>query len=446
MPRPPQAGDGRVPDTGAAAQERLRHVSLDLEEAKSAAGNEWQEVAGRALRNNVLCWGLPPAGCGVAAACMACSGCFSAQCVLAATAGTLAGGAAGLAYGNFVYCREAKASATAAYVDDIETLDRFKALVEDIRKARPVLRLGIVCRHLESSTDYDSNGESSTSSYWVETHRASQDFSGFAAVFDETLSADDMWALVAENHGRIVDDELLLVQMHINALPVSDASQEELRRHAQNWFDAERCDSEQLYSWSWELDTNGSLVWPSGGRMTLISGSSRPEWLSKEGFDKAVCRGCAYCYRKKLFGNARKINFAINKHFSMPGAPAANPADLQFSVRNAVPKMAPFLPAVPTAVYCPPVAISAAPSQQNSMTASQKAAGVVKFGAQQAVPVTVPLKPQQTSGCSACGAAYVAGAKFCRSCGKVQPSGCSGCGVVNAEGARFCKGCGQPSS
>ena len=274
MPRPPQAGDGRVPDTGAAAQERLRHVSLDLEEAKSAAGNEWQEVAGRALRNNVLCWGLPPAGCGVAAACMACSGCFSAQCVLAATAGTLAGGAAGLAYGNFVYCREAKASATAAYVDDIETLDRFKALVEDIRKARPVLRLGIVCRHLESSTDYDSNGESSTSSYWVETHRASQDFSGFAAVFDETLSADDMWALVAENHGRIVDDELLLVQMHINALPVSDASQEELRRHAQNWFDAERCDSEQLYSWSWELDTPGSFVWPSGGRMTLISGQS----------------------------------------------------------------------------------------------------------------------------------------------------------------------------
>jgi len=426
-------------------------IARDLENAETAAGSEWDEVKGKALLCNILCWALPL---------------FGACC----------------------YCHEAKQSPTAQYVHDIQTMDRFKALVEDIRKAQPVLRLNICCWHTESRTDSEGN----TSTHTVVTKTASEDISGFAAVLDETLSADDMWALVAETHRPVVEGEILLVQVHINALPVSEHSLEQLRVRALNWFNVQQSDVNQDYSWSWELDTSGfQTLWPSGGRLTLAPGSSKPEWLSQEEFERSVTLGCAYCYRKKLFESARKIDFHVNKHFQMPGTPAVGPEAVPFSVRKGVPKMAQYLPPAPTPVWCPDVgaggvplsavpfgAQQTAPLQQNSMGAHNLTVGVtvevlspkgawrvanvcgvneatgevqihyegfasqydewihmsssrirsptqqqqssmdaVPLGAQQ----VAPSQPQQAAHCPACGTANVSGAKFCHECGQMWP-------------------------
>ena len=377
----------RYPETVVTARHRVVQIARDLENAESAAASEWGDVQCKALFCNILCWTLPI---------------FGACC----------------------YCIEANASPTAQYVHDIQTMQHFKALVEDIRKARPVLRLGIQCSHTE--THSDGNGGQSTRT--VVTKTASEEFSGFAAVLDETPSADEMWALVAETHRPIVEGEVLLVQVHINALPMNEASQEALRAHALHWFNAQKSDQTQVYSWSWEMDTSGfQTQWPSGGRLTLVPGSNKPEWLSPDKFQRSLCLGCAYCYRKKLFENARKVNFHINKHFQMPGTPAVGPEAVTFSVRKGVPKMAQFLPPVPTPVWCP--------------TAAQNAGGVpvsaAPFGAQQAAPLSqnsmaaVPLGAERagpsqpaattTSYCPECGAAKKAGTKFCSQCGQAQP-------------------------
>ena len=87
-----------------AARHRLVQIAHDLENTESAAASEWDKVKCKALFCNIICWTL----------------------ILAPA-----------------YCDEANASPTAQYVHDIQTMDRFKALVEDMRKARPVLRLKI---------------------------------------------------------------------------------------------------------------------------------------------------------------------------------------------------------------------------------------------------------------------------------------------------------------
>jgi len=305
-----------------AARHRLVQIAHDLENTESAAASEWDKVKCKALFCNIICWTL----------------------ILAPA-----------------YCDEANASPTAQYVHDIQTMDRFKALVEDMRKARPVLRLKIRCYHQTSS---DGEDRQYSKEETIDLHN-------FAAVLDETLSADDMCALVAETHRPIVEHELVLVQVHVNALPVSEDSLKQLRLQAMNWFNQQKSDIYQDYSWSWELDTSGfKTPWPSDGRLALVTGSSRPKWLSQGAWTLSKCLGCAYCYRMKLFANARKIDFHVNKHYQMPGAPAVGPEAVPFAVRNAVPKMAKFLPPAPAPVWCGPSgAQQGAPLQQNSMGA-----------------------------------------------------------------------------
>ena len=92
---------------------------------------------------------------------------------------------------------EAKASRTSQYINDLTTVGAFKALVEAIRKARPVLRLGIACGHTETSTYTDSNGNTQTSKKFVETYRASEDF---------------------DNGGQVAEGDALLVCQWCRAL------------------------------------------------------------------------------------------------------------------------------------------------------------------------------------------------------------------------------------
>jgi membrane protease subunit (stomatin/prohibitin family) len=50
-----------------------------------------------------------------------------------------------------------------------------------------------------------------------------------------------------------------------------------------------------------------------------------------------------------------------------------------------------------------------------------------------------------TAHCTACGAAYTPGAKFCAGCGvalATAPAACPSCGVATDPGAKFCAGCG----
>lgn len=171
------------------------------------------------------------------------------------------------------------------------------------------------------------------------------------------------------------------MQFHINALPLNEYSMEELKSVANDWYSAQKRDSEQYHSWSWELGTPMS----TGGRCAFVMSadpSAKPEWLSQGAFDQAVITGCAYCYRKKLFENARKVNYHVCKHFSMPGvninAEALIAGAQPFSVRRALPVMAPFLPE-PTQVAC------AGRGQINAMPA------VVTLNSMAAVnPVHVP--------------------------------------------------------
>jgi membrane protease subunit (stomatin/prohibitin family) len=53
--------------------------------------------------------------------------------------------------------------------------------------------------------------------------------------------------------------------------------------------------------------------------------------------------------------------------------------------------------------------------------------------------------PAATSHCTACGAAYAPGAKFCAGCGvalATAPAACPSCGVQTEPGSKFCAGCG----
>jgi hypothetical protein len=174
--RPPGAEwNQRFSDEMATAQARVQYMKYDLENADNAAEREWGEVKGKALACNVLCWVLPLIG----------------WCC---------------------YCQEAKTSRTSQYINDLTTVGTFKALVEAIRKARPVQRLGIVCGHTETTHSTDSNANTTTSSRFVETHRASENFDNFAIVLDETIPADDMWALLGEMRGgQVAEGDALLV-------------------------------------------------------------------------------------------------------------------------------------------------------------------------------------------------------------------------------------------
>ena len=174
--RPPQSANNiQFSDEMATAQARVQYMKYDLENADNGAEREWGEVKGQALACNVLCWVLP-------------------------------------LIGTCCYCMEANASSTSQYIKDLTTVGAFKALVEAIRKARPVLRLGIVCGHTETTRSTDSNGNTTTSSRFVETYRASEDIDNFAIVLDETIPADDMWALLGEiRGGQVAEGDTLLV-------------------------------------------------------------------------------------------------------------------------------------------------------------------------------------------------------------------------------------------
>ena len=261
------------------------------------------------------------------------------------------------------------------------------------------------------------------------------------------------------------------MQFHINALPLDQDSMTKLKSVANDWYSAQMRDSQQSYSWSWELGT----PMPTGGRCAFVMStdpSAKPEWLSQGAFDQAVNTGCAYCYRKKLFENARKVNYHVCKHFSMPGVNINDEALIAgaqpFSVRRALPAMAPFLPE-PTQVACagPCQSGSAWPAvlTLNSMARDDPAHWVPPTLATQgwkaavdaqgrtyyqnvltqetrwdlpaATGVGLPpppsllevsgadtSQPQEPGGgvfCPSCGTAAGAGARFCLACGHALP-------------------------
>ena len=64
---------------------------------------------------------------------------------------------------------------------------------------------------------------------------------------------------------------------------------------------------------------------------------------------------------------------------------------------------------------------------------------------QTAQPAAAQAMPAAAGYCSSCGAALVAGARFCPGCGQRVGSGntCPSCGTAVAADAKFCPGCGQ---
>jgi hypothetical protein len=302
--RPAAAGTVRFSDTMQTARAKLAQIKTDLGHSKSAAAEEWEKIKCMALTCNILCWTLPVLGWGC-------------------------------------YCWEAWNSPTAHFVHDIYTMQEFSRLVQSMRKASPMLRLGIKCGHYESSGD---------SEFYKQTYQNHENFTGFSKVQDETPSSEELFDLV----GRVTqqpctEGDIMLVEVHVDALPVDEDSANKLFAYASRWYDQNMRDKIQHFSFEWTLATENlaecmpsdKMTMPSGNRCCVpisLNPASTPEWLSEDAFRREARLGCAYCYRKKIFANSRKVELHVTKHFSMSAESAAIfPKIPPFSLRTAIP-------------------------------------------------------------------------------------------------------------
>jgi hypothetical protein len=360
MGRPAAAANTRFNDTMQIAQAKLAQIKTDLEHSSSAAAEEWESIKCKAGTCNVLCWILPVLG----------------WCC---------------------YCWEAHNSPTAHYVHDIDTMQQFDDRVEAMRKARPVLRLNIECGHNEERTTTDSEGNTSTSTVYVQTFANSTDITGFSKVQDETPSAKELYDLVGRMTRQPLNEgDIMLLEIHVDAFPVDEDSASRLFAEANQWYDRNTCDRIHKYWYEWTLD----VAMPSGNRCCVpVSSdlSSTPEWLSEAAFRQAVLTGCAYCYRKKIFTQSRKVEVHVVKHFSMSAESAAIfPQVPPFSVRKAVPLMAQIMSS----------AADPAPTSSMESVDNQPPGHATGLGAPKA------------KFCGACGTPSDGQESFCANCGK----------------------------
>jgi hypothetical protein len=367
--RPAAAGDVRFSDTMQTARAKLAQIKTDLEHSSSAAAEEWEKIKCTALTCNILCWALP-------------------------------------VFGWCCYCCEACNSPTAHYVHDICTMQKFSDLVQSMRKASPMLCLDISCGHYETRTTTDSEGRTETRTVYVETYSNHENFTGFSKVQDETPSAEELFDLV----GRVTqqpctEGDIMLVEVHVDALPVDEDSANKLFAYASRWYDQNMSDEIQHFSFEWTLNervnSSDKMTMPSGNRCCVpisLDPASNPEWLSEDAFKREVCKGCAYCYRKKIFANSRKVELHVTKHFSMSAESAAIfPKIPPFSLRKAIPVLGQVMSS------------ESAPAMTSSMESTD---------IQPPVHAAVPAEHKF---CSECGTPS-AGQAFCANCGKNQSS------------------------
>ena len=298
--RPAAAGTVRFSDTMQTARDKLAQIKTDLGHSKSAAAEEWEKIKCKALTHNILCWTLPVLGWGC-------------------------------------YCWEAWNSPTAHFVHDIDTMQKFSRLVQSMRKASPMLCLHISCGHWVGDV-------------YTETYQNHENFTGFSKVQDETPSSEELFDLV----GRVTqqpctEGDIMLVEVHVDALPVDEDSANKLFAYASRWYDQNMRDKIQHFSFEWTLATENlaecmpsdKMTMPSGNRCCVpisLNPASTPEWLSEDAFRREARLGCAYCYRKKIFANSRKVELHVTKHFSMSAESAAIfPKIPPFSLRTAIP-------------------------------------------------------------------------------------------------------------
>ena len=80
------------------------------------------------------------------------------------------------------------------------------------------------------------------------------------------------------------------MQFHINALPLDQYSMEELKSVANDWYSAQKRDSEQYHSWSWELPAATGVGSPPPPSLLEVSGAdiSQPQ----EPGGGAFCPSC----------------------------------------------------------------------------------------------------------------------------------------------------------
>lgn len=216
-------------------------------------------------------------------------------------------------------------SITSMYVYNVKPADEVEALIARLKAAKPVLVWQINCGYTHTSTDNDG----STYTTWVSSHAATKTFSDFATVVDETLDVRQLLAL----RTPILAETAARVHFELDCYPMDPVTRQKLCNDARAFYDMNKRDSEQKYSWRWDLETNSGFNFgrTQDGRFDLFRGwdryctvlnpsegeDSMQSWLNHETFKHYVCTFRAYWYHKRFLGNSPMMNVKITKHCSL---------------------------------------------------------------------------------------------------------------------------------